>query len=420
MKKPILFLAAVLLALASFSQNFQPATIVTINGKSVDGEINYRNWKKNPSKIQFRKQAAAISETYAVRDLKSFTVGGDSYVSAIVDVDYRSDNSRTLTNESNIIVRRDTVWLRVLVTGTKSLYYYFDIADHFYIPKGETFELLRYKKYIAVTESDGNVYKYNREFVAQLTKYLEGCELFSSGPAKARYDADYLKGAFTRYFACKSETPGIVQARESEKLEFGVLAGVSNTNFKVNSSSPNLVMSVMSKIKFSTSLNFAGGVFAEIVFPRQRGKVSLNNELTYSSYETSGTYRFAQSPTRYDEQTYEFAYSYIKLNNMLRYKFLLNKSAIFINGGFSNGMLLTEHSKRTTFRKFDATETTAEDKAFNIDERKHELGFLVGAGFRTNRASIELRAERGAGPINEINTAARVYRYYALLGFRIK
>ena len=105
---------------------------------------------------------------------------------------------------------------------------------------------------------------------------------------------------------------------------------------------------------------------------------------------------------------------------MLRYKFLLNNSAIFVNGGLSSGFLLKDESKLTLFRKYDETETTQVDNVFKIDARKFELGILAGAGFRKNRVSIELRVERGTGPLSEVNSSAHVYRYYALLGYRIK
>ena len=419
MRKLILFSALAVLGIHSFAQNFQPATIVTTDGKSVEGEINYKNWKKNPSQIQFRKTSGS-PEIYAAKDLRSFVVSGDRYVSAIVDIDHRLDNGTNLTFEPDIIMHRDTVLLRALVTGTKSLYYYFDIADHFYILKNDTFELLKYKKYISPANDQDKVYLYNREFVSQLAQYLEGCESFKSITYKAKYDADNLKNAFIKYYECKSASPEFVRTRESEKVEIGVLAGASSTIFKVKTSSGNTNMVAMSRIKFSHSTNFIGGIFFDIVFPRQRGKVSMNNELAYSSYHTSGTYRTVHSATHYDDRTFEVAYSYIKMNNMLRYKFLLNNSAIFVNGGLSSGFLLKDESKLTLFRKYDETETTQVDNVFKIDARKFELGILAGAGFRKNRVSIELRVERGTGPLSEVNSSAHVYRYYALLGYRIK
>ncbi|RYZ87353.1 MAG: PorT family protein [Proteobacteria bacterium] len=340
MKNLILLAALAVFGSSSYAQNFQPATIVTSDGKSVEGEIDYKNWKKNPAQIQFRNNAGSL-QSYTAKDLKSFQVSGDRYMSAIVDIDDRLDNTTNLTSEPGIITHRDTVLLRALVTGTKSLYYYVDAVDHFYIAKNDTFELLRYKRYIA----PGDMYKvflYNRDFVPQLITYLEGCGSMPSSASKAKYDADFLKKAFRKYYECKSSAPEFVMTRESEKVEIGVFGGASSTHLKVNTSSDNIYMISMSRANFAPSTNATGGVFFDIIFPRQRGRLSLNNELAYASYETSGTYRATSSPSSYDERTFDVSYAYLKLNNMLRYKFLLNKSAIFVNAGLATGYLLKD------------------------------------------------------------------------------
>lgn len=419
MKKQILLSSfAALIGLSSFSQNYQPATLTTNDGKTLEGQINYKNWKKNPSTIQFRKDETSAAQSYGVRDLRSFVVSGDRYVSAVVDVDYRSELAAYITTESNIITKRDSVFLQALVTGTKSLYQYYDDIEHFYIAKNDTFELLKYKKYISVTSANGRIYLYNRDFTVQLEQYLDGCESFKSGVSKAKYQARDLQNVFARYYKCAANTPDFVQKKETENFELGVIAGVSNTTFAVNSSA---TLDVLSRTDFSSSINFAGGAFFEIVFPRQRGKISFNNELMYASYATQGHDRVTTSPTRYEEQTFDFAYSYLKLNNMLRYKFLLNNnSAIFINGGISNGFVITETNRRVHYQKYNETydRTTVSDDY--LDSRVYELGLFAGAGVKKNRFSVELRAERGNGPIRAVNTAAKVFRYYALVGYRIK
>lgn len=419
MKKLILFTALSVLGITSFAQNYQPATIVTSDGTSIEGEIDYKNWRKNPDQVQFRK-GAFTPETYTAKDLKSFVVGGDRYVSAIVDVDDRTENSAELTTDPQIKSHRDTVLLRAVITGSKSLYSYFDNLDHFYILRNDSFELLKYKKYSKASDNYYKLILYNRDFVTQLASYLEDCQSLTSRPEKARYETGFLKGVFTKYYECKSGKAEFAQTRESENLEIGVFAGVSNTRFNVNTSSDNIYMVSMSRANFSPSTNVTGGVFFDIVFPRQRGRLSLNNELAYSSYETSGTYRASSSQTNYEQRTFEIAFSYLKMNNMLRYKFLMGKSAFFVNGGLATGYLLNDKSKITLNRKIGSTETTSVEKAFKIDSRKYELGLVAGAGFRTGRVSAELRAEGSTGPLSESTTSAKVTRYYALLGYRIK
>ena len=45
---------------------------------------------------------------------------------------------------------------------------------------------------------------------------------------------------------------------------------------------------------------------------------------------------------------------------------------------------------------------------------------MAGAGVKLNRASLEIRAERGMGPFNAPNYAAKVDRFSVMLGFRLK
>jgi hypothetical protein len=79
------------------------------------------------------------------------------------------------------------------------------------------------------------------------------------------------------------------------------------------------------------------------VFPRQRGRISLNNELTYSSYQNGRVIIYINvNPFIKEEYTYEFQYAYVKMNNMLRYKFFLNNLIIFVNGGISNGFVVDD------------------------------------------------------------------------------
>ena len=147
--------------------------------------------------------------------------------------------------------------------------------------------------------------------------------------------------------------------------------------------------------------------------------MSLMNELMYSSYQTKGSFRSGTSPTRYEEETFTFEYSYIKLNTMFRYGFLFGNSSIFINGGISNGLVLNEVNTSFMFRKVETYESSSTRVGHN-STRKHELGFLGGVGFKRNRASIEMRTERGGGPFRDTNSKAHVNRYYALFGYRIK
>lgn len=425
MRNFILIVSLIAITNSAFSQkNYQPGSVVTLNGETITGEINYKNWKKTPEKILFRKDGSSSTVQYGVNDISSFSVGGDVYKRAIVEITERQDQLNDIKIGDSFPSRVDTVFLLTVVSGPKSLYYYTDNVDHFYITREDgSFEWLIFKKFKVINEQQtvaGQTVASNNQtyvathklYIGQLKAYFKNCSVVSNN---LKYKATDLRKAFLSYYDCIGRSPEFIQKADNEKIELGLLAGATNTSFKVNTSSGDLI----GKVDYSKSNDVTAGVFAEIVFPRQRGRISLNNELMYSSYKTEGKYGYAPNPYFFDDYIYEFQYSYVKMNNMIRYKFFVNNLIIFINGGISNGIALKEVNRYTKIRTYNGEKTSSTGTAFE-QTRKWELGLLAGAGVKFNRASLELRAERGMGPFNATRYAARVDRFSALFGFRLK
>jgi len=113
------FLSAGLLTLAflvfhsdlTAQKNFQPARVVDNAGDTINGEVNYQNWKKNPSRIQFRQKETGKTVTYYPTEIKWFTVANEKYTSAIISVDQRDDHTAALVEDSTVILKTDTVFL---------------------------------------------------------------------------------------------------------------------------------------------------------------------------------------------------------------------------------------------------------------------------------------------------------------------
>ena len=392
-----------------FAQNYQPGSVVTLSGETIKGEINYKNWKKTPEKILFRKDKSTAGVQYGVNDISSFTVSNDVYKRAVIDIVEREDNLSQLRIGDSFPTRVDTVFLLTVVSGPKSLYYYTDNVDHFYITSDDgSYQLLTYRKF---KDLDNNVATI-KSYIGQLKTYFLNCSQVSDN---LKYKSSDLRRAFLSYYDCIGKNPEYIQKSDNERFELGLLVGATNTSFKVSTSTSNLI----GKVDYSKSNDATAGVFVEIVFPRLRGRISLNNELMYSSYKTSGKYGYAVNPFIFDEYNYEFQYSYAKLNNMLRYKFFANNLIIFINGGFSNGFVINEVNRYTRVRTANGEKSSSTGTAFE-HTRVWELGLLAGAGVKLNRASLEIRAERGMGPFNAPNYAAKVDRFSAMLGFRLK
>jgi hypothetical protein len=406
----------------SAQQNFQSGSVVTLAGETLTGEIDYKNWQRTPETIRFRKGASSTAVDYGVNDITSFTVSNETYKRGVVEIIGREDVINKLRFEDEYPSKSDTVFLRTLVSGPKSLYNYTDNVEHFYITNEEgKFELLVYKKFKKIVERDVKI-NYNDEmltivtlktYISQLSNYFSNCSKVNDD---LKYRAADLRKAFMSYYDCAGSKAELIQDKEEEKFEFVLLAGVANTSFNASTESDQMV----GRVGYSKSNDVTAGVAVDIVFPRQRGRVSFTNELMYSSYKTKGVYHYTVNPFIFDDYTYEFQYSYVKLNNMLRYKFLANNYIIFINGGVSNGIVIKEVNRFTQERTANGVKSTAKTgKAFE-DTRKWELGILAGAGVRVKRASLELRAERGFGPFSSPTVAAKVQRYTAVFGYRLK
>lgn len=411
----VIIIYCITLSSSLFAQrNFQPAVIISNAGDTLRGEINYQKWERNPRQISFRQSEASTVTQYDATTIAGFTVEGDIYKSAAVDIDSRYDDVKRLSNTSDIILARDTVFLRVLVAGSKPLYHYYDNVDHFYIETNNAVELLQFKKYRVLDSggATGASIRNNRQYRAQLSRYLHGCSSINDNLARTNYDAGSLMKAISSYYKCTSTQPAHIQEVENPKFNIGLLAGLSHSTLKISKTNPP----IMSSLKYPSSTDFAGGVYFDLVFPRNRGRVSLNNELLFTTYNTEAAYTY-QTATTLDIYTYRFGYSYIKMNNMFRYRFLQGTTSLYLNAGITNGIVINEKNTLTHYHKV-ATERTTVETGLK-DARNHEFGFVAGIGAKRKRAGFELRADRSNGMAPYTISKSSVMRYFALVSYSI-
>ena len=124
MLKPLLIFAlTVLVSSPLFAQeNYLPASVVTLSGDTVNGQIDYKNWNRNPSAITFKENDNAEAISYDPSMIRSFAVANDVYKSAIVEIDKRYDDLRHISSDATIVTHTDTVFLNLVVGGSKPLY----------------------------------------------------------------------------------------------------------------------------------------------------------------------------------------------------------------------------------------------------------------------------------------------------------
>src|SRR6185503_16599019 len=127
--------AAMLLPFFSFAQsNFKPGYVVDLKGDTLKGNIDYREWEKNPRQISFKNNAGTIA-IYTPQNSKAFAVNGlEYYEQHAVKISLDKIDPTIAGGVVDTSYRIDTVFLKAITLGRYlSLYRYDDdIKPRFY------------------------------------------------------------------------------------------------------------------------------------------------------------------------------------------------------------------------------------------------------------------------------------------------
>lgn len=383
-KELALFLFCIILCLSAFSQeNFVQGYIVRTNGDTIRGEVDYRNWRINPGKVQFKKSGQAAAGTYTAKEIKSFYAAGDFYYGAVVEAEKSPRTTMNLDGNPEFIIAMDTTFLHALITGEKSLFHYIDADDreNFYIGNGAGFELLKYKVYLI--SSHGISKKQSRKhFVGQLMNYFSACEGFQKNAAKVQYTKKSLLKAFEQCYVPKSEGDSYIQQDTKARLDVAMLGGASYAK--------------LSRESLSASVDPVLGLSLNVVIPRNFEKWSLENNILLTRFAAEGSYSETHMGryTRYDT---DIELTSVKLYHLLRYTTRQQNIRYFGSAGFLHGYSFASRNETRVYSEFGPDSYTRKGPAFPSNEVS--VGYAIGVGGVYDKCSLQLRYESTKGII---------------------
>jgi hypothetical protein len=400
-------------------QNFQNGFIINLNGDTIRGKIDYRNWSFNPSKIAFVASSGKIQE-FGPLDIKGFFVSNDLYKSAIVEKEMSDFLKGTNASSPQLVLRKDTTFLRALTSVAGKNIYHFktrENIDQFYIPKGNEYELLVYKKYKMTNSKGLQGETENKRYIGQLVLYLNGCETIQSKLKSLRYSASSLEDLMLYYLRCVN--PGVqqVEAKLRAKTDIGIFAGFTSMSVKFTGDE-SLMQHYLSAANWSTSNTFSVGGFVNFILPRSQGKWVLVNELFIISPASLNSSIYEQRVSGSTKVNSSFRMTYVKLNNLLRYRFPVSTVHGFLNVGISNGKPFNFTNKQHVHTETFGQIRDQDQVAMN-GFRQYEFGFLAGAGLQAKRLTMEIRYERGDGFSEMAGLGCATTRVHVLLGVKI-
>lgn len=390
--------------------------LITLQGDTVRGQIDYRDWLTNPRHVFFRAQGEERSRGYDPMDIREFRVADELYVSAMVETEVSQRNTQQLAYGSALDMKKDTVFLQVMIEGPKRLCYYRNYLgiEQFYIWQDSAYRLLVYKRYLKDVDGE-TVIGENKTYVGQLILYLSDCEKIRGKLSTVAYQKNSLEDIFVAYYGCTHREMQFYKKTERVLTEFGVLAGASVTTLKFGGDD---AFFYLIDAGFKPSVNFSAGVFLDVVFARSRGRWSISNTLLYSAYSVDGNYEDVINADKYTKYTTNLGFGYLNLVNMIRYRIPIGKMSLFLNLGISNGYAFSEKNEMKKETKLYDQVRVEELKALN-DTRRYEFGYTGGFGATLKRFSLEIRYEYGYGVSPYVKLSSPTNRIFCFLGYRI-
>ena len=398
-----------------FSQKtILPGYIISLEGDTLKGYINYRNWEMSPEKISFWTNQDEEATDFNATEIKMFSVANDEFISAIVKYDDASYKIENLPTNPNFNYQTDTLFLLTLVKGDKSLFYYNDKNERrkLFIKTDSGYTWLEYRKYLMKDEEGLTDLVTTSGFIIQLAHYLNDCNKLDQEISEAEYSREYLTQLFYSYYKCSGHSYEFIKKDNSLVFKFGVLAGITLTTIRFQSE----ISKPLYEIDFSTSINATFGLKAELFVPRNFNKWSVNNELLLTNYVVTGYFEEYINENKYSKSEVNLGFMHIRMSNMIRYYHSFGNLSGFFNIGLSNGIAVDRTDQIKTETKFYSTLRTTEKELFG-DTDFWEVGLNFGLGVKWETLSFEYRYEWGSSFIGYGTRSSSTHRNYFLLGY---
>ena len=401
----------------SFSQisaqkKFESGTIISLNNKVIKGLILEEDWYDTPMKITFKEKEDDIAKTYTAKELSGFIIGTDIYYSGEVIVNKENRDTQEKNNSSAIDLIPEIVFLKAVVLGQKNLFQVIrDNKNYFYYKKDSLFERLEFKTHVDDPSNSGKKTTIlNDKYRVQMSEYLKDWPDINESAHKLKYRKNSLLRLYKEYYSYTKKDLVYISKPDRVKLEVGPVAGISLSSKQIKGQSYKYFETQPIDNYTEPIL----GCFFNLIFPHHKKQWSLYNELIYTSDKFDlyvPSYDHWQNLGNVD---LTMIMHNIKVFNLIRYSYSINRFQVFVNAGFSNAFNVSDKLTNISDRLADSP-TLWEPL---LDKQTHEFGYAIGTGFHYKKIGLEYRFEytRGMAPYHVIDI--RATRNYFLLNFK--
>ena len=322
MRKLLVFFIITGLHTILYSQiTFEFGSFINNNDDTIYCFIKNRGWKYNPRILKYRIDSLGEVFTQSIADVKEFEIKHQfKYIRAIVEIDTSNAFLNTVSKNKYPEWSIDTVFLKCLIEGKASLYYYETrgLIRFFYSIDSKEIKQLVYKKY---TDENGYERK-NNLYMNQLIN-----EVKCSG-LEVPFDIKYTQKDLTNYFQKYNSCLGVEvkkynrDKKKNEDLHLRLTIGLdySNLILTYNTTIPRIY-------DFDWKASITYGLEAEWILPFNKNKWGAILEATSHRY-------YSKIVDNYYNEMYTMFNSYNLSAGVRYYVFLGKNSKLHINPNF--------------------------------------------------------------------------------------
>ncbi|WP_374174162.1 hypothetical protein [Flavobacterium tructae] len=408
MKK--LLLTAFLLAcsLLNAQISFEKGYFISNNGTRTECFIKNIDWNYNPTDFRYKiNNEESETKTETITNVQEFGIENSAtYKRAKVNVDISSDALESFSTDKNPVWKEQLIFLKVLVKGSASLYYYSnnDITRFFYETQEKPLEQLVRKEYLAEVNNSRTAVE-NNYFRQQLFNNVKTKSTTENDVKNLPYKKEALMKYFLKYNNISSDEieKTITSVNKSIYL-LKITPGIGLTSISID----GINRDGYNSVAYSKKVTFKIGLEGEFILPFNKNKWSLFVNPTYQQYEDkseTGVINYMNDGMRVEFPS-EVKYTAVQVPFGVRYYFFLNnKSKIFINAGYA--IDVSGKLKLTS-------------KPANLDSSTSG-NFLTGLGYNfKNKVSAEIRVNGRKEVLNGFVSYSGAYRSLDfILGYTI-
>ena len=394
MKAYFLFFSCLIFEISCFAQiSFEKGYFIDKNNHKTECFIKNNNWDNNPIEFEYKITENGIISRLTVADIKEFEILGISkYVSSKVQVDRTNEDVEQLSKNKNPQWSTEQLFLKVLVTGKASLYFYQDgnIRRFFYSNNDSSIIQLVYKPYLV----DYTNINYNLGFRQQLVLDVNCSSSNTNAINYLDYKQDQLEKYFKKFNKCKGDTSIVYDKDDREKFNLKVITGFNYSKMTIYDtfSGSSLVFDDQFSLRIGISASF---------FPFRTNTWGIVIEPTLQTYNSSANLESYNGSGKIN-------YSFIDFPLGIRHYFLLDGGyKIFLNAFYDSGVSIALNSSLEV------------QNGLKIDISSNDC-LAFGGGFEMDRFIAEVRYYTNRNIINTYTTKHTDFnRLTVIIGYRI-